>query len=116
MNTAAFELKISAAMTPGFAMPEERAARIAERRSFVKMKMCFASAAADIEGRPGQLLQTNVRQATDTVQLSRLRAVILAALPPEHERTPMHRLELHRRLDSLFPDSGARTTTSFVSL
>lgn len=116
MNTAAFELQMSHAMAPGFGLPEERLARIAERRAFVEMKTLFANAAADVEGHPGRVLQNRVRQATDTVELSRLRAVILTALPPEHERCAWHRERLQHRLDHLFPDSSTGGTTTFVSL
>ena len=116
MDTSSFELQMSRAMAPGFGLPEERIARIAERRAFVEMKTVFTEAAADVEGRPGRVLQNRVRQATDTVELSRLRAVILAALPPEHERSAWHRERLQHRLDHLFPDSSAGSTTTFVSL
>ena len=89
-----------------WAEADERMARIAARRAFVEMKLCFMRAAADVAGPIGARLQQKVRQATEAVELWRLRAAILCSLPPDHERTPAHCLELERQLDSLFTDSS----------
>jgi hypothetical protein len=86
-------------------LPAEQLARIAARRAFVEMKHSFMRAAGDIDGPVGTLLLAKVRRASEPTHLWRLRAVLLASLPEDHERTPIHRLELHRQLDSLFGDS-----------
>lgn len=95
-----------------FNLPDERIARIAARRAFVELKLCFMRAAADIDGPAGALLQQRVRRASEPVHLWRLRAVVLVSLRERHERTPLHRLELHRQLDSIFADSSFAASTS----
>jgi hypothetical protein len=87
-------------------IPPEQLARIAARRAFVEMKHSFMRAAGDVDGPIGTLLCAKVRRATEPAHLWRLRAVLLASLPDDHERTPIHRMELHRQLDSLFGDSA----------
>lgn len=87
-------------------VPAEQLARIAARRAFVEMKHSFMRAAGDIDGPVGTLLTAKVRRASEPAHLWRLRAVLLASLPEDHERTPIHRLELHRQLDSLFGDTA----------
>jgi hypothetical protein len=89
-----------------FNLPDERVARIAERRAFVALKLCFMRAAADVPGPQGALLQRHVRSATEPAQLWRLRAAVLASLRVGHERTSMHQAELRRQLDSIFTDSS----------
>jgi hypothetical protein len=84
----------------------ERLARIAARRAFVELKSTFMRAAADIDGAVGEDLQRKVRQASEPVQLWRLRGSVLMALHAHHERTPIHRIELRRQLDSIFADSS----------
>jgi hypothetical protein len=89
-----------------FNLPDERIARIAARRAFVELKLCFMRAAADVDGSLGVRLQQQVRRASEPVQLWQLRAAVLAALLDRHERTPIHRIELRRQLDSIFTDSS----------
>lgn len=89
---------------------DEQIARVAARRAFVEMKQVFMRAAADVDGTVGELLQRRVRAANEPLELYRLRAVLIAALPSQHERTPLHRLELHRQLDSIFPHDNKSTT------
>jgi hypothetical protein len=89
-----------------FNLPDERISRIAARRAFVALKLCFMRAAADIDGSLGARLQRQVRHASEAVQLWQLRAAVLAALQASHERTPIHRIELRRQLDSIFADSS----------
>jgi hypothetical protein len=96
----------SAGPHTGFNLPDERIARIAARRAFVELKLSFMRAAADIDGPEGALLQRQVRRASEPVHLWRLRAAVLASLRAHHERTPVHRLELRRQLDSIFADSS----------
>jgi len=114
MNAMPFELALHEATSQSYGMPDERLARVAARRAFVEMKHAFMRAAADIDGPVGEMLQRKVRSATEAVELWRLRAVVLASLVEQHERTPLHRLELHRQLDSVFPERGA--DTGFVPL
>jgi hypothetical protein len=87
----------------------QRLARIAARRAFVEMKQAFMRAAADVDGPVGELLQRKTRLAAEPTDLWRLRAALLASLPSHHQRTPLHRLELHRQLDSLFPVDASDT-------
>ena len=114
MNAALFETALHQAASQSFGLPDERLARVAARRAFVEMKHAFMRATADIDGRVGEMLQRKVRSATEAVELWRLRAVILASLASNHDRTPLHRWELHRQLDSVFPERG--TDTGFVPL
>ncbi len=89
-----------------FNLPDERVARIAERRAFVELKTCFIRAAAAIDGPLGVRLQRRVRQAGEAVQLWRLSAAILAALHDDDAHSHVHRIELRRQLDSIFADSS----------
>jgi hypothetical protein len=114
MNAVPFEIALHHAASQSYGLPDERLARVAARRAFVEMKHAFMRAAADIDGTVGELLQRKVRLATEAVELWRLRAVVLASLAEQHERTPLHRLELHRQLDSVFPERG--DYTDFVPL
>ncbi|MBW8830100.1 MAG: hypothetical protein JF606_11800 [Burkholderiales bacterium] len=91
----------SLAAAHGHGMPDDRLARMAARRAFVEMKQVFMRAAADVKGSVGEMLQYRVRTANEPVELWRIRAVILASLPSHHERSLIHRIELHRQLDSL---------------
>lgn len=97
------------AATHGFGMPDDRLARMAARRAFVEMKQVFIRAAADVTGDVGEMLQQRVRTANEPVELWRLRAVLLASLPVNHQRSLTHRIELHRQLDSLYPFNDCAT-------
>jgi hypothetical protein len=105
----ALDAALNQAASQSFGLPDERLARVAARRAFVEMKHAFMRAAADIDGTVGEMLQRKVRSASEAVDLWRLRAIVLASLAEQHERTPLHRLELHRQLDSVFPERGADT-------
>ena len=113
-HVATLELSFVARFQPGFGLPEDQLSRIAARRAFVEMKASFISAASDVEGAIGALLQRQVRCADDAAQLGRLRVALLDALTPTHERTAGHREALQRHVDALFPDSGP--DTCFVPL
>src|SRR5204862_7931258 len=99
MSVAQFETALHQAASQSFGLPDERLARVAARRAFVEMKHAFMRAAADIDGVIGAMLQRKVRNATEAADLWRLRAVLLASLSSTHERTALHRWELHRQLD-----------------
>lgn len=89
-----------------FNLPDERVTRIAARRAFVDLKLCFMRAAAAVDGPLGVRLQRLVRHAAEPVQLWRLRAAVLAALHTSDDRSHSHRVELRRQLDSIFADSS----------
>ena len=109
MNAATAELSPRSStqpVAPTFGAPQERLARIAARRAFVEMKQSYMSAVLDITGSTAELLQYKVRKAGEPWELWSLRAVILASLPADHERTNRHRLKLEREFDSIFSSSG----------
>ena len=89
----------------GLGLPQERLARIAARRDFVEMKQSYMNAASDIASVTGGLLQHKVRMASEPWELWSLRAVILASLTDDHERTVSHRMKLEREFDSIFSRS-----------
>ena len=90
----------------GGGMAQERQARIAARRAFVEMKQAYMGAASDITSATAAMLQNKVRRADEPWELWSLRAVILASLPANHERTASHRMKLEREFDSIFSSSG----------
>jgi len=115
MDTASLELSFNRANDlHAFGMPEDRLARMAARQAFVEMKTCFMRAAADIEGSAGMLIQRKVRQASEVIELWRLRHAVLSGLPRDQVDANVHRQELMHQLDSAFPEGGGNT--SFVPL
>ena len=109
MNAATAELSPRSSTQPvvsTFGLPQERLARIAARRAFVEMKQSYMGAVSDIAGAAADLLQYKVRKASEPWELWSLRAVILASLTADHERTLSHRLKLEREFDSIFSSSG----------
>jgi hypothetical protein len=90
----------------GSGLPQERMARIAARRAFVDMKARFIEAVAQVGGSRGNWLRYQVRQANDPVDLWLLRGAVFAVLPLREPGSRRMRLELHRALDTVFPDSG----------
>ena len=110
MNTASFEPTIDHSVDlQAFGMPGDRLARMAARQAFVEMKTSFMSAAAEIEGTTGALLQRQVRLASEVIELWRLRHALLTALPRDQASTDMHRRELRQQLDSAFPERAGFT-------
>ena len=109
MNAASYDNELSRATLHGFGLPAERLARVAARRAFVELKHTFMRAVADIDGSTGELLQRRVRQAGEAIELWRIGALVLASLPSHDERAACHRIELHRQLDSVFPDNTRDT-------
>jgi hypothetical protein len=109
MNEHGLALTFDAAMHPNFGMPDERLARVAARRAFVEMKMCFMAAAADLAGPRGESLQRKLRAAADVMDLFRLSPVLLAALPHGTGAGHDHRHEIQARLDATFPEGGGNT-------
>ena len=106
MNAASYDNELSRATLHGFGLPAERLARVAARRAFVELKHTFMRAVGDIDGPTGEMLQRRVRQAGEAIELWRLGALVLASLPA-HDAC--HRIELHRQLDSVFPDNSRDT-------
>ena len=86
---------------------DDKASRIALRRSFVHVKRCFMAAVERIDDRRGQWLRRQVRQANEAIDLWLLRGAVFDALTP---RGPMAahelRVELQRALESVMPGTG----------
>jgi len=83
-------------------LQQERLARIAARRAFVQMKQAYMNAASDIANATGDMLQHRIRKASEPWELWSVRAVLLASLKPDHQRTPEHLTKLARGFDSIF--------------
>jgi hypothetical protein len=90
----------------GAGLPQDRLARMAARRTFVDMKQRFMKAVAHVDGSRGDWLRYQVRHANDPVDLWLLRGAVFAVLPPREPESRRMRLDLHRALDTAFPDSG----------
>ena len=84
----------------------EQLARVAARRALVSLKLSFMRATDELQGPDADWLRRKVRQANDSTELWRLRPTIFALLP-QGERSELHRSELNRQLDSIFPESSA---------
>ena len=91
---------------PGPGLPQERHARIAARRAFVGLKQQFMASIEVLDGMRGDWLRHQVRQANEPVDLWLLRGAVFAALDQLDEYARRNREDLHRVLDSVFPDSG----------
>ncbi len=91
---------------PEIGMPQDRLARVAARRAFVEMKQCFIEAVSEVEGSRGDWLRHQVRQTQEPVDLWLLRGAVFAAIRGLDEDSHRVRLDLHRALDSVFPDSS----------
>lgn len=85
----------------------EQLTRLAARRALVGLKQSFMRAADDLQGSDADWLRRKVRQANDSTELWRLRPTIFALLPDGDLRSELHRSELNRQLDSIFPESSA---------
>ena len=96
----------AAPILPGPGLPQDRHARIAARRSFVEMKQRFIAAVHSLDGLRGDWLRHQVRHAHEPIDLWLLRGTVFAALGLRDETTRRTRDELHRVLDSVFPDNG----------
>src|SRR5215510_3681831 len=84
--------------------PIEHSDRVAERRNFVHVKRCFMAAVERVDGRRGQWLRHQVRQANEPVDLWLLRGAVFDAVSARgpvaaHEL----RLELQLALASVMP-------------
>lgn len=90
----------------GSGLPQERMGRIAARRAFVEMKQRFIDAVAPVRGSRGDWLRYQVRHANDPVDLWLLRGAVFDVLPLREPESRRMRIELHRALDTVFPDSG----------
>lgn len=87
----------------------EQLARVAARRALVNLKQSFMRAAGELQGPDAEWLRRKVRQANDSTELWRLRPTIFALLP-EGARSELHRSELNRQLDGIFPESSIEDT------
>jgi hypothetical protein len=95
-----------APVLPGPGLPHDRHARIAARRSFVGLKQQFMAAVDEIDGTRGNWLRHQVRQAQEPVDLWMLRGAVFAALEQHQQASRRTCDDLHRVLDSIFPDQG----------
>ena len=88
-------------------MSPEQLARVAARHALVSLKQSFMQAVEALDGADAEWLRRTVRQADDSVELWRLRPTIFALMPEGDARSALHRHELNRQLDSIFPESSA---------
>jgi hypothetical protein len=91
------------------ALPQDKLARVEARRAFVTMKQRFIDAVANVDGSRGDWLRHQVRQTQEPVDLWLLRGAVFSALRAGGRTTHPLRLDLHRALDSVFPDAGEPT-------
>ncbi len=89
------------------AQSDERRGRIAARRSFVALKLCFMRAAAELRGVHGEHLQTLIRQASEPIELWLIRGSLLAALSRMGETGLMHSARVQLALQEAYPEHGA---------
>jgi hypothetical protein len=101
-----FSAAVAGAVLPEPGLPQDRHARIAARRTFVGLKQQFMAAIESLDGMRGDWLRRQVRQAHAPVDLWMLRGAVFAALETQDEYSRRARTDLHRVLDSAFPDSG----------
>jgi hypothetical protein len=80
---------------------------VAARHALVSLKQSFMQAVDALDGTDAEWLRRTVRQADDSVELWRLRPTIFALMPEGDARSALHRHELNRQLDSIFPESSA---------
>ena len=102
-----FSAAVAAPLLGGPGLPQDRHARIAARRSFVGLKQQFMAAIDALDGVRGDWLRHQVRQAHEPVDLWLLRGAVFAALRTHDSHSQRSRSDLHRVLDSAFPDNGA---------
>jgi len=96
----------AAPILPGFGLPQDRHARIAARRAFVDLKQQFMASIETLDGMRGDWLRWQVRHANEPVDLWLLRGAVFAALELHDDYARRTRTDLHRVLDSVFPDNG----------
>lgn len=101
-----FSAASPAPVLPGPGLPHDRHARIAARRCFVDLKHQFMAAIETLDGMRGDWLRWQVRQAHEPVDLWLLRGAVFAALETQDDYSRRTRNDLHRVLDSVFPDNG----------
>lgn len=104
MNLLAPRPASNSGTTGGAGPADERLALLVARRAFVEMKAAFLRAAQDVPGAAGLALQRQVQEACEAIELWRLRESLFVALPEGYQDIDGHRLELHRQLDTVFPD------------
>ena len=96
----------AAPILPGFGLPQDRHARIAARRAFVDLKQQFMASIETLDGMRGDWLRWQVRHANEPVDLWLLRGAVFAALELHDDYARRTRSDLHRVLDSVFPNNG----------
>lgn len=112
MNALDTELQLTLREIPQFpppwafasaGRPDERRGRVAARRAFVALKLCFMRAAAEVTGETGLHLQQLVRQANEPIELWLIRSAVLAALMDDGEQLAEHRNAMREALAHAFP-------------
>ncbi|NUP86504.1 MAG: hypothetical protein HUU30_12245 [Burkholderiaceae bacterium] len=78
---------------------------MAARRSFVQVKQVFIEAVAGLAGPRADWLRHQVRHAKEPLDLWLLRGAVFAALRTSDQADHRREQELHRALDSVFPDT-----------
>lgn len=99
-----FGTPAAAPILPGPGLPHDRHARIAARRAFVDLKHQFMASIENLDGLRGDWLRFQVRQTHEPGDLWMLRGAVFAALEQQDDYSRRTRNDLHRVLDSVFPD------------
>ncbi len=87
-------------------MPDDRQARLAARRAFVKLKQTYLLAIEALPGPRAQWLRFQIRHAAEPADLWFLRAAVFDALPRQGYRS--ERETLQRGIETVFPSSHAQ--------
>jgi len=93
----------------GQGMSEALMARVAARKTFVKMKQCFMRAAAEIDGEEGRDLQLKVRHALRVAELWHLRGALFKALDPDTAPAELRNSGMSPQLASASAQAGNDT-------
>lgn len=99
---------------PGAGLPSDRAAALAARQAFVRLKHAFAAAVADLPAPHGPWLRHQVRATEDPGALWLLRGPVYAALAEGGAEHRGRRAALRHELDSMFPDGEPASTFSLL--
>ena len=90
---------VIARLAGGYA--DDKPARIAARRSFVRVKRCFMAVMEHVDGRRGQWLKHQVRHANEAIDLWLLRGAVFDAWAPRGPGAQQLRIELQHALESV---------------
>lgn len=99
---------------PGAGLPADRAAALAARQAFVRLKRAFAEAVSDLPGDHGHWLRHQVRATEEPAALWLLRGPVYAALAAGTAEHRQRRAALRHDLESMFPDSEPASAFSLL--